>query len=108
VWVRTPDGDELAGTGLDALRNIRPVIGQVNQLLASQGFDEQHRLPPGREWVERAIEHHLARRHAGLWSHLVEVRSEARRLQEALRARELPSWSNWPVVLRLMRPVTDL
>ncbi|NJC73013.1 AAA family ATPase [Planosporangium thailandense] len=92
----------LTGTGRDALRTIAPLSDQVTQVLARLGFDEQCRLPQGREWVGRAVEHHLAGRHAGLWGHLVEVGGEARRLQQALRVRGVS------FVVELSQPVSEL
>ncbi|WP_190823271.1 AAA domain-containing protein [Saccharopolyspora pogona] len=55
---------------------LRRVLQECCYATANASFEQ--------EWVAKAVRDRLGRRNSGLWSHLLEVRDEARNLQERL------------------------
>ncbi|MFD1045527.1 AAA domain-containing protein, partial [Kibdelosporangium lantanae] len=67
----------------EVLDELAQLGHEVRALLRRLGYGETE---TEHGWIGRAVGDRLAQRNAGLWGHLIEVRAEANRLQERLRA----------------------
>ncbi|WHT22157.1 AAA domain-containing protein [Crossiella sp. CA-258035] len=77
----------LAAAGTEVLHGLRQVRQEMNEVLHELGLNRDRTAGPMPDWVARALGDRFAGRHAGLWGHLSQVREEAHRLQERIKAR---------------------
>lgn len=80
---------QLADAGAERLNELQQLAVKTRLLLHRLGFAEDGTPLTSRDWVVQAVGDLLARRRAGLWEPLIEVRGEPRRLLQQQQARDV-------------------